>query len=191
MTLDDAQIDRLLHQARNGDSAAFDRLVAGLRPRIHRWALVITGDADDADDVAQQVSLTLHRKLRDFQERARFTTWLYTVTRNSAIELLRRAWRRHEHSMSDDQLPTEVAPSTEQKIEAIDDAHAASLVRAFFAELPPRQRELLELIDTEGYTTPEAAELMGIEPETARVHLLRARRLIRGRMLELHPEVMP
>ncbi|HEX6559632.1 MAG TPA: RNA polymerase sigma factor [Longimicrobiales bacterium] len=190
MTFDDAQIDGLLGAARNGDAAAFDRLVSGLRPRIYRWALVIVGDADDADDVAQQVSMTLHRKLRDFERRSRFTTWLYTITRNSAIELTRRASRKHETSMDQEQLSDRGAELPRQQIDRIADERKAALVRSFFSELPARQRELIELIDSQGYSTAEAAELMGIEPETARVHLLRARRLIRGRMLELHPEVM-
>jgi DNA-directed RNA polymerase specialized sigma24 family protein len=48
---------------------------------------------------------------------------------------------------------------------------------------------LIELIDTQGMTAAEAATLLGIEPETARVHLMRARRAIRSKMLESHPEM--
>jgi RNA polymerase sigma factor (sigma-70 family) len=71
----------------------------------------------------------------------------------------------------------------------MESRRAAALVRSFFTDLPPRQRELLELIDAQGYTAVEAAQIMGIEPETARGHLLRARRTMRAKMLELHPEV--
>jgi len=189
MTFDDAEIESVLASARRGDASAFDRLVAGLRPRIQRWALVIVGDPDDADDVAQQVSLTLHRKLGEFQARSRFTTWLYTITRNSAIEFSRQRARRRSRAI-DEAEPVALTEEMKSQIDQIDDARKAALVRSFFAELPPRQRELIELIDSQGYSTPEAAQLMGIEPETARVHLLRARRLIRSKMLELHPEVL-
>ena len=78
--------------------------------------------------------------------------------------------------------------ATEDRLQQIDDADAARLVRALFTALSPRQRELIELVDTQGYKTVEAAEMMGIQPETARVHLLRARRTLRAKMLELHPE---
>jgi RNA polymerase sigma-70 factor (ECF subfamily) len=72
----------------------------------------------------------------------------------------------------------------------MENARAAALVRAFFAELQGRQREVFDLVDLQGYTPAEAAEMLEIEPPTARVHLLRARRAIRERILAAHPTLM-
>src|SRR5688572_17518125 len=160
-----------------------------MRERVFRWALIITGDSDDAEDVAQQVSLSLHRNLTGFDERSRFTTWLYAVVRNAAIEIGRKAARKHEVQVDAEDLPQPISDDTEQQIDRIDNRRAANIVRAFFAELPPRQRELIELVDTQGRSAAEAAAIMQIEPETARVHLMRARRTIRIRMMESHPEM--
>ena len=187
MTLRDDMTDGLLQRARAGDDAAFDRLVTHLRTRIFRWALVITGDSDDAEDVTQQVTLAMHRKLSDFKERARFTTWLYSIARNRSLDVLAHR-SKHAANVSLDEMP-DVSDDVDRQITRLHDDRAAAIVRAFFSELPARQRELIELIDTQGYTTPEAAELMGIEQETARVHLLRARRTIRAKMLESPPEM--
>jgi len=82
-----------------------------------------------------------------------------------------------------------VSDDVDEQIERIANRRAVTIVRAYFDELPPRQRELIELIDTQGLTAAEAATLLGIEPETARVHLMRARRSIRSKMLESHPEM--
>lgn len=191
MTFTDAQIEDLLQRARAGDEAAFASLIAAVHDRVQRWALVITRDYDDAEDVTQQVSITLHRKLHDFEERSRFTTWLYAVVRNAAIELTRKASRRHERQVAEDALAGELSDDVENRLGAMENQRAAALVRSYFTELPARQRELIELIDQQECTVGEAAGLMDIQPATARVHLLRARRTIRARMLALHPEMVP
>jgi RNA polymerase sigma-70 factor (ECF subfamily) len=183
MTLRDEKLDGLLRQAREGDEFAFASLVARLREQIVRWALVITADSDDAEDVAQQVSMTLHRKLRDFEGRSLLTSWLYTIVRNQSLNLVRRRTGRRETEL-DEETPSPISGDVDAQLTRLDNQRSAAVVRSFFRDLPPRQRELIELIDTEGYTVPEAAEFMGIEQDTARVHLLRARRTIRSRMLE-------
>lgn len=189
MALTETNISELLLRARRGDEAAASSLIGGMRDRVFRWALIVTGDSDDAEDVAQQVSLSLHRNLKNFDERSRFTTWLYAIVRNASLQVGRQASRRREVQVDTDDLPERMTDDVEEQIERIANRRAAHIVRAFFAELPPRQRELIELVDTQGLSAVEAATVMGIEPETARVHLMRARRLIRSKMLEAHPEM--
>jgi RNA polymerase sigma-70 factor (ECF subfamily) len=189
VALTETRISELLLLARRGDDAAASSLIGGMRERVFRWALIITGDSDDAEDVTQQVSVSLHRNLNGFDERSRFTTWVYAIARNAALEVSRRASRRHEVQVDSEDLPQRVTDDVDEQIDRIANRRAARIVRAYFAELPPRQRELIELIDTQGLTAAEAAKLLGIEPETARVHLMRARRTIRSKMLESHPEM--
>lgn len=179
---------KLIAAARAGDERAFARLLGNLRPQIFRWSVVMTADSDEAEDITQQVSITLHRKLHLFEGRSAFTTWLYRIVRNTAIEA-RRSVRFEREVSIDDAVPTTMlSAATEDRLQQIHDAQSVELIRALFTTLPPRQRELLDLVDTQGFKVNEAAEMMEIEPETARVHLLRARRTLRARMLELHPE---
>jgi RNA polymerase sigma-70 factor, ECF subfamily len=159
-----------------------------VRGQIFRWALVITADADDADDITQQVSLTLYRKLHTFAERSAFSTWLYRIVRNAAIESRKRVRFTREVPFDADEVESALSAGTDDRLSEIHDAESAALIRSMFAELPPRQRELIDLVDAQGFKTVEAAEMMDIEPETARVHLLRARRTLRARMLAQHPE---
>jgi RNA polymerase sigma-70 factor, ECF subfamily len=178
----------LIAAAQAGDERAFARLLGEVRGQIFRWAMVITADSDDAEDITQQVSIILHRKLHLFQERSTFSTWLYRIVRNTALEIRRRARFTREVSYDDDEVQSVLSQATEDRLEQIHDARSAAMIRALFTTLPPRQRQLIDLIDTEGFKVVEAAEMMEIEPETARVHLLRARRALRAKMLELHPE---
>lgn len=184
--LTEAGMQELLDRACTGDEAATALLIGGMRERVLRWALVVTRDSDDAEDVAQQVSMKVHRALKSFEARSSFTTWLYTVVRNTSIEVMRKAVR---HETSAEEVTSTLPAPTEDRLSQIENARIAGIVRAFFSELPPRQRELIELVDSEGYKAVEAARMMGIEPETARVHLMRARRTLRSKMLEAHPEM--
>jgi RNA polymerase sigma-70 factor (ECF subfamily) len=178
----------LVAAAQRGDERAFARLLEQVRDQIFRWAFVITADSDDAEDVTQQVSVLLHRKLRLYEERSAFATWLYRMVRNTAIESRRRVRFNREAGFDEDTLGSTLSAATEDRLKAIDDARALSLIRALFTELPPRQRELVDLVDVQGYSAAEAADMLDIEPDTARVHLMRARRTLRSRMLEKHPE---
>jgi RNA polymerase sigma factor (sigma-70 family) len=159
-----------------------------VRDQIFRWALVITADADDADDITQQVSITLYRKLHMFEDRSAFSTWLYRIVRNITMESRRRARFTREVPFDVDVVESTISAGTEDRLTEINDAQSVALIRNMFAELPPRQRELIDLVDGQGYKIVEAAEMMEIEPETARVHLLRARRTLRAMMLAQHPE---
>lgn len=181
-------LEALAAAARSSPAAAGPAMAALLvasRERVYRWALVRTGDPDDADDVAQEVSMALHRRLDQFGGRSRFSTWLYRLAANAASELHRRSRRRREvHGLASDET---VTAALDERIAGLADRRIADTVRGFFATLPDRQRELVDLVDLQGYTAAQAAEMLEIEPATARTHLFRGRRALRERLLETYP----
>lgn len=181
-------LEAIALRARGGDERAFAELATAVRGQVQRWALVRTGDADDAEDVAQTVVIRLHRHLHAFEGRSRFTTWLYRLTASAALDWVKgRGRRERAHLASADEAG--VAAATEDRIAAMENARQAALVRRFFAELPGRQREVFDLVDLQGHTPAEAAEMLEIEAVTARAHLFRARRAIRERILAAHPNL--
>jgi RNA polymerase sigma-70 factor (ECF subfamily) len=179
----------LVARARDGDAAALERLVEAAYPRVRRWALVHTGEEAEADDLTQDVLIRMIRNLDGFQGDARFATWLYAVTRNAAVDRHRRGRRRtlvSEHASDEGALhpwrPEDPARATERR-------ELGRLVRSYFAELPERQRAVFDLVELQGLSASEAAEVMDIEPVSVRAHLFKARRTMRARMLEEHPEL--
>jgi RNA polymerase sigma-70 factor (ECF subfamily) len=183
---EDPELAVLLDRARRGHARSFDAIARRVHDRVRGWARRLTRDADDAEDVAQLVLLTLHERLGDFDGRSRFTTWLYRVTRNVALDRRRAEARRAE-------LLSRRAPEAESEgavAADADEARLARLVRAYFEELPARQREIFELADLRGYTAPEIAARLGVQAATVRVTLLRARRAIRSRMLREHRRLL-
>ena len=177
------QTTELVDRARRGDETAFRRLVERHRDRIYRQALVQTGDADDAEDVTQEVLVRLHLELKDFRGDSKFETWLFTLTRNAAADFRskrdrprRLAARMRELGGGEDGGENDPAGRLEASL-------IGDQVRAFLTQLSERQRTVLDLVDLQGYPTGEVAEMLGMRPVTVRTHLMRARRVLREKML--------
>jgi RNA polymerase sigma-70 factor (ECF subfamily) len=186
----DEGLEPLVRQAQSGNEEAFRRLVERCHAQVYRWALVRTGDADDADDVAQDVLVRLSTHLDRYDGRSRFTTWLFRVTANAAGGFFRRGAARRRMAEQLERWDAEDGPRHTDPLRQVQAADVAGLVRAFFNELPVRQREVLDLADFQGYGAAEIGEMLKIDPATVRAHLFRARRTLRARMLEEHPALL-
>jgi len=181
--------DDLVIQARRGDEVALRTLVERAYPTVRRWALVQLGDPADADDLTQDVLIQMIRKLDTFHGDARFESWLYSMTRNAATDRFRR--ERRSRRVSDDPrahlhvLPTP-SPDPSRRVEVRE---LEVTLEAFFNTLPERQRQIFDLVELQGLTASEVAELVGVEPVSVRAHVFKARRALRARILEERPEI--
>ena len=173
-----------IQEAKRGDGPAFDRLARHYLPRIRRWALVRTGDPDEADEVVQRTLVQMYRKIGRFRGEAAFGSWLYRITANAAHGQVRSQQAKERLLDRLRAEPVVTTPTVEPDLpgEALKD-----LVAVFLTELSNRQREMMDLVDFQGFAPVEAAEMLGLNQNTARVHLLRARRQVRARILEEHP----
>jgi RNA polymerase sigma factor (sigma-70 family) len=179
-------LERLALEAQAGDARAFDRLAAAVLPRVRRWALAHVQSADDAEDIAQEVLLKTHRALGSFAFGSRLTTWLYSVTRRTAADWHRKRLRRVR--LLDER--SEPQPAAVSATDALEHAQLTSEVMRVFRSLPNRQREVFDLADLQGIALTEVAQLLQMNPVTARVHLHRARAAIRSRIIEQHPAMV-
>lgn len=181
--IDDDELASLAARAKGGSGRAFDELAAKVRSRVARWAAHVVGNPDDADDVAQVVLMRVAERLSSFDGRSRFSTWLYRVTRRVALNRLRTDERRRailaRSAVAEDTTVEPVRVDSEA-------VRLVALVRAYYAELTPRQREVFEMADFQEMSSAAIARRLGIDASTVRVLLLQARRTIRRRMLEDH-----
>jgi RNA polymerase sigma-70 factor (ECF subfamily) len=180
----------LVRQAQDGDREGLRKLVEAAYPRVRRWALVRTGDPTEADDLTQDVMIHMIRKLDGYKWKSAFGTWLYSVTRNAAADRFRRARRRSRLTKNPIAL-AHMTPDTEAAPDAtLGRSSMVESIREFFMELPLRQREVFDLVELQGLTSPEAAERLGIEAVSVRAHLFRARKTLRTRILRSRPELV-
>jgi RNA polymerase sigma-70 factor (ECF subfamily) len=186
-TNDDGDLPSLVEGARSGRPAAVERLVARVQDRVRGWAARFTEDEDAADDVAQEVLIGLERRVRKFSGTSRFSTWLFSVTRNVALS--RRRKERHRAFLLERRTVADPPPT--ETVDADPDAvEIARLALQYFDGLPAKQRMIFESVDLMGMTPAELAKELGMEQVTVRAHLFKARRTIRSKMLEHHERML-
>lgn len=161
----------LVARARADDPAAFEELVRRHRDRIYRVALRVCRHPADAEDVTQEAIVRAWRALGTFRGDAAFTTWLYRIVTNLALN---RVTRRREHA-------TERVPEPAGPGEALDPARRAEdrerldAALAALDTLTAEQRACYVLRELEGLSYDELAEVLDISVASVKGRLYRAR----------------
>ncbi|WPZ33820.1 sigma-70 family RNA polymerase sigma factor [Thalassobaculum sp. OXR-137] len=180
---DPADDSALVAGLQAGDRAAFERLVRDHGARLLAVARRMVRDEATAQDCLQDAFLSVHRGIARFEPHGSFSGWLHRITGNACLMRLRSAKRLAETPI-DDLLPAFDAdgvrmgePRTalrdpENELEA---ARIRRFMRQKIDELPEGYRIVLLLRDIEGYSTREAAEMVGIAEGALKVRLHRAR----------------
>jgi RNA polymerase sigma-70 factor (ECF subfamily) len=175
-----ASEDELIRSARAGDQDAFAQLVMTHADRVYGALRRFGLDADEADEVAQEVFVRAWRGLPRFEGRSQFSTWLYRIAFNEAQ---RRLARRAQPAESDADLGDQVVSLPESSqlspdAQALNREFERALERAL-DRLPAEWREAVVLRDIEGLSTREAAALVGVREPAFKSRLHRGRMQLR------------
>jgi RNA polymerase sigma-70 factor, ECF subfamily len=174
----DVSDEALAAGANAGDRAALETLLARHLDRVHAICRRVTGHPEDALDATQEALIALTRGLHRYDGRARFTTWLYRVATNAALDELRRRKRRPEPvELSGDRMAG-AAPAVESAVTARLDVDAA------LASLGPEFRAAVVLRDLCDLDYAEIAEILGVPLGTVRSRIARGRAAIADRLRE-------
>ena len=137
----------------------WEAFVLRYETKLYRTALVILGDAQEAEDAVQDTFLRYLEKAPVFSCPAQEAAWMTRVTVNRCISLLRSPWRRRMEP-----LPPEL-PAREDEARELEELY----------RLPPQDRAAMHLYYYEGYSTGEMASILGMSPGSVRSRLARAR----------------
>jgi RNA polymerase sigma-70 factor, ECF subfamily len=188
--------DPNLALAREGDDAAFTRLVAPLRKELHAHCYRMLGSVHDADDAVQDALLRAWRALARFEGRSSLRSWLYTVTTRTCLDSIERRGRRalpvdlgpsSDRAMVDDAPRTDIAWLSPYPDAALGDGYERreAVELAFVAacqHLPGNQRAALLLFEVLGFSVAEIAEMMDTSTTSVNSALARARRVVAKRV---------
>jgi RNA polymerase sigma factor (sigma-70 family) len=175
--------------ARCGDRDAFGRLVAATQRTVASIALAVTRDIPLSEDIAQEIYLTAWQRLATLQHPESLLPWLRQVTRNRALDHVRR--RRHE-ALAPGDAEVRLAglahggPSPEAGL--LDGQQSELLARAL-DEIPDESREVLVLFYREGQSSRHVAALLGLSDGAVRKRLQRAREVLQAELLAQAGEV--
>jgi RNA polymerase sigma-70 factor (ECF subfamily) len=182
-TEDSEQDQRLMEAVARGDEPALRSLMDRHLGRVLALAQRVLGDADEADDVAQEVFTRVWSKARNFDSsRARFGTWLYRITFNLCLD--RRRARHGEWQPLHEDLPDPgLDPGEVEELR-----QRRQLLAQALARLPLRQRGALALHYLQELSAREAGEVMGLREKAFESLVLRARRALREQLETIQQE---
>lgn len=182
MTGDGSSEHELIARARAGDQDAFAELVVLHGNRVYGALRRFGLDADEADEVAQEVFVRAWRGLARFQERSQFSTWLYRIAFNEAHRRLSRRSPVRVEPVPDREDPivsVQESPTLGPEAQTLEAEFERMLERAL-DELPADWRAAVVLRDIEGLSTHDAAEVVGVREPAFKSRLHRGRMQLRA-----------
>ncbi|MHC4225597.1 MAG: RNA polymerase sigma factor [Planctomycetota bacterium] len=170
-----------------GDLAAFETLVRRHEGRIFRMLFRMLGTREEAEDATQEAFLSLHRHGHRFRREARFSTFLYRVAANAALNRRRSLGRARarERQLALRQAAGSDLPSAPRDPEgAASGAEVQARVQQALQTLPPDLRAAVVLYDLEGQSYRDVAEVLGVPEGTVKSRIHRGRQALREQLRE-------
>ena len=191
--LGDRQDKILLEQLRAGHPVAFEQLVASQASRLINLAFRLVGNRAEAEEIAQEGFLRLHRSLDSFRGDCSLPSYLYRIVSRLAIDHLRREKLRRKlfffRRQEDDVDPLEMtADSSASPRDNLQAKETGQRLLAALDRLSARQRAVFVLRHQEGLPLKEIAATLGLEEGTVKTHLHRAVRALRTELKDLQED---
>ena len=180
--MDATEAAAVLARARQGDSDAFRALVERHSRSVFRLAFRMTGNEQDAEDVVQESFLRAYRQLGRFESRANFGTWLYRITANCAVDLMRARQARHDQGRGEslDEAAADFRSEHPDPERLSASAEIQHRVAEAMAALSPLERAAFTLRHYEGRTIDEISRTLGLGTSAAKHSVFRAVRKLRA-----------
>ena len=170
----------IVQRAKAGDVAAFEELVNRYQNNVYRLALRMCGNAHDAEEVAQEAFVAAWRGLPTFRGESKFSSWLYQLTSNAAVDFLRREKRHRNTTPVEEQLELAADGTPQQDAETSE--MRENLQKALLA-LTPEHRQIFLLRQMEQLSYEEIGQLLQLESGTVKSRLNRAKKQLRQILL--------
>lgn len=179
----------LVARARAGDTDAFRELVERHSQTLFKTAFRLTGNEADADDLVQEAFLRAYRKLDKFDGRSQLGTWLYRITVNCGMDLMRTRSRRQARAAIQEGVILETVAADDPRPDRL--AFSGEIGRAVervLRTLSPMERAAFVLRHFEGRSVAEIADLLGVRSGATKQAVLRAVKKLRAALEPLVEE---
>ena len=165
-----------------GDHNAYALLVERYKSYVFTLTFRFTKNREDAEEVSQDIFVKAYRSLADFKGTAKFSTWLYTIVNTTCITFLRK--KRLEVKSLDDERTFEVADNQDSGLRAnqVEQKSRLNMVNQAIALLSPDDAEVITLFYKNEQSLEEISQILGVEANTAKVRLHRARTRLKEKM---------
>ena len=167
----------LVRLVRQGDEAAYRRVVDIHGPRLYLLAMSMLGNREDAQDVVQETFVGAFRGLRGFQGRSTVKTWLTRILMNNVADLRRR--RHLRKTLPLDEAAEQLGAPLARRVTETGRADMRMDIAAVIGRLPEEHRTVIVLREMQGMTYEEIAAALGVPRGTVESRLFRARQKLK------------
>ena len=180
----------LLRRLRDRDERAFRELLETHRDRVYNITYRMLGNRAEAEDVAQEVFITVFKTIDSFREESKFSTWLYRVAVNHCKNRIKYLARRHDRDRDElDETSHQangaianVSPRTPQPDRALEGVQMEAILQKAIEGLDDDHRIVVVLRDVEDLSIEEICEITGLPDGTVKSRLHRARLALRKKL---------
>ncbi len=186
----------LIVEFQKGDQQSFEELISRYSNKVFSLASRLTRNPEDAEEVLQDVFVTVHRKIAGFEGKSSFSSWLYRVTVNAAFMKLRK--RKQEQTVPLEELvqQAQVVPALKSPESSFVDSQTIrnemlEALEAAIRKLPDDYRPVFILRDVDGLTSREVSKILDLTVPAVKSRLHRSRLMLRRRLNRFFTEHRP
>ena len=166
------QLEKIVHQCQDGERAAFEELFEMYQPRLKYYVRRLDNEGVNADDILQDIWLTVFKKIHKLKDAQSFAVWLYRIARNKVYD----GFRRKDRFV---RLPEENQLPVSGSVEPAFDANDTEKLHKALNELKPYHREVLTLSFIERMSYQSIADVVGCSIGTVRSRIFYAKQSLR------------
>ena len=191
MTVADKEIEqKLVNELQAGNMEAFDEIVKRFQKKIYSLAYNLTRNPMDAEDITQDVLLTIYRKVDTFQGKSAFSSWVYRITLNASYMKL-RSRKKDKFVSIEDSLPNfnesgfhreKVKDWSEATESLLFDNETRKVIQKAVDQLPEKEKVVFILRDVDGLSTEKVGEILDLTIPAVKSRLHRARLFLRKKL---------
>lgn len=172
----------LIESVKNGDRKAFGQMIDQCGQFVYALALKMTGNTDDARDVAQECFVKVWQHMKSYNSNYKFTTWLYKVAMNASLDRLRKTSRERKifrplNDRQDMMIVSNVDPAQRYEEEQL-----MEFIHLLSRNLSPRQQAVFVLHDLEDFSQEEVSAILDMPKNRVKSNLFYARKAIRQKL---------
>lgn len=186
----------LVQKSKKGDVSAFEELIADYRKKVLNHAYRMLGNAEDAEDAAQEIFIRVFRSISHFNEESTFSTWLYKICSNVCLDVLRKRKRQNtagtvsiqQYSSENEEYELPIEDKAPTPYESAQKSEAVRVLEKALEQLGEEQRNVIVMRDINDLPYEQIAEAMNCSLGTVKSRINRSRLALR-KLLEKDKEL--
>jgi RNA polymerase sigma-70 factor (ECF subfamily) len=179
-----SDLKEIIDKIKAGDKTAFRTIVEEHQQYVFSLAFRILCNEEEARDAVQESFVKIWKHIKSYDTKMKFTTWIYKIVTNTAIDRLRKLKKLRQVSMDEVSATLVKIRATDLSAE-LDNRETAGLIRLISNELPEKQKLVFVLRDLQEMDTTEVAEMLRMDATAIKSNLFHARKNIRNKLSQI------